>query len=103
MSKQNLSSSGVLLPILMFALEHGALAGEIPRRPVRSSTLVSVGYDAARKVLDLEFHSGEIYRYQRVPAATARALFEAQSKGRFFGARIRGKFAFTRLQPRENR
>ncbi len=39
------------------------------RTSVQSTTLASVGYDVGTHVLELEFRSGEIYRYAAVPSA----------------------------------
>ena len=42
---------------------------QIPRTPVEgSSTIKSVGHDAGTNHLDVEFHSGAVYRYANVPA-----------------------------------
>jgi hypothetical protein len=102
MFKQHFLILGSLSSVIAPALSEAADVPKIPREPVHSSTVVSLGYDERRKLLDLEFHSGEIYRYRNVPAATARALRAAESKGRYFGAKIRGKFPFSRLQRRES-
>jgi len=37
------------------------------RQPVESSNLASVGYDAARQILEIEFNHGGIYQYYDVP------------------------------------
>jgi lysyl-tRNA synthetase class 2 len=47
--------------------------------------------------LDIEFVNGRRYRYLDVPAAVYRALRVSPSKGAFFNARIRNRFAFQRL------
>jgi hypothetical protein len=73
---------------------------EIKRQPVESSVLASVGYDAARKLLEIEFHSGAIYRYFGVPVEIHSGLLAAESKGRFFGANIRDKFRSERVNAR---
>lgn len=50
-----------------------------------------------RRQLDLLFASGRHYRYSNVPADLARRFAEAMSKGRFYNAEIRGRFACTAL------
>ena len=50
-----------------------------------------------RRQLDLLFGSGRHYRYSNVPAHVARRFAEAMSKGRFYNAEIRGRFACTEL------
>jgi hypothetical protein len=67
------------------------------RQLVQSTTLTSVGYDPTLRVLELEFRSGEIYRYRAVPSTIYRELMAAESKGRFFSKNIRGKFPFTHV------
>jgi len=62
------------------------------RTPVDSTTLASVGYDPVASLLELEFHSGAIYRYLPVPASLYRNLLAADSKGRFFNHFIRNRF-----------
>lgn len=69
----------------------------IERRPVESSSITSIGYHEAGRILELEFHSGAIYRYSDVPAATFGGLMRAQSKGRYFSAHVRGKYQFNRV------
>ena len=77
-----------------------AQGSEIKRKPVESSVLAAVGYDAERRVLEIEFHSGAIYRYLEVPEEIHRRLLAAESKGHFFGANIRDKFRSERVKPR---
>ena len=59
---------------------------------VESSTLVTVAYDEARSLLQLEFCSRAVYQYFGVPAAVYLALLSAPSKGRYFNHAVRGKF-----------
>jgi hypothetical protein len=64
---------------------------------VESSTLATVGYDAGRKLLEVEFCSKAVYRYFGVPAAVHESLLNASSKGTFFNRSIRGRFAYRRM------
>ena len=73
---------------------------EIKRKPVQSSVLAAVGYDAERRLLEIEFRSGAIYRYLEVPEEIHKRLLAAESKGHFFGAAIRDKFRNERVKPR---
>lgn len=59
------------------------------RARVDSSAIASVGYDAATAVLEVEFVSGEVYRYFAVPPSVHRALIGAESVGRHFVAHVR--------------
>jgi len=72
----------------------------IERQPVRSSDLASVGYDSGRRFLEIEFRSGGVYRYLEVPAEIHAQLLAAESKGRFFAARIRDRFHHERVKAR---
>src|SRR3990167_11311693 len=64
----------------------------IPQEPVASSNLSAVGYDSQRQVLACTFKSGDVWHYGSVPADLAEQLFEAESKGTFYSAHIKGKF-----------
>lgn len=59
------------------------------RHHIDSTAITSAGYDAATAVLEIEFTSGEIYRYFAVPPSIHRGLRAAESAGRFFRERIR--------------
>jgi hypothetical protein len=71
------------------------------RREVESSQLKSVGYDAEKRILEIEFKGGGVYQYFDVPAETHKALMEAESMGKYFGKEIRSKFKFAKLPPPE--
>lgn len=62
------------------------------RRRIESSVLAGAGYDPATAVLELEFRSGEIYRYFAVPPSVHAGLLAAPSAGRFFARRIRDRY-----------
>lgn len=59
------------------------------RQPLQSGAISSAGYDAALSVLELEFTSGEVYRYYAVPPSVHRALVAADSAGRYFREHVR--------------
>jgi hypothetical protein len=68
--------------------------------------MVSIGYDSARRILEVEFQSGEVYQYLGVPDSVHRALQEAPSKGRYFHSMIDGAYEHTRTSratPRRKR
>ena len=62
------------------------------RQPVTSSAIDSVGYDPDVAVLELEFTSGDIYRYYAVPNAVHAHLMVAPSPGRYFLEHIRDTY-----------
>ena len=61
---------------------------KVPRTPVRSSVIAAVGYDAETAVLEVEFRSGDVYRYFAVPPSVHRALIEADSPGAYFNKNV---------------
>lgn len=87
-----------VMAVSMLVLEVDAQPGAIERHPVQSTVLASVGYDAAKRLLEIEFRSGSIYRYLEVPGEIHRRLLAADSKGNFFGANIRDKFRCERVK-----
>jgi hypothetical protein len=52
----------------------------------------SVGYDADNQTLEIEFSSGDVYRYFLVPQRVHRELLAADSPGRYFGTEIRDRY-----------
>ncbi|MEU1970410.1 KTSC domain-containing protein [Microbacterium sp. NPDC019599] len=61
----------------------------VKRTRIDSTVIASVGYDDATAVLEIEFASGDVYRYFAVPRSAHRGLLDAESAGRFFAERIR--------------
>ncbi len=61
---------------------------------VDSTTLRTVGYDAERRLLQVEFHNRSIYQYFDVPAIVYEELMKAPSKGAYFNRSIRPRFDF---------
>lgn len=59
------------------------------RERVTSDALRSVGYDPDRRLLDIEFASGGVYRYFDVPGHVHAGLMTADSKGAYFVRWIR--------------
>lgn len=67
------------------------------RTKVKSSNLVSVGYDAFTRVLEVEFKGGSIYRYGPCPPELFNGLLEAESKGSYFSKNIKGVLSFEKM------
>jgi len=61
---------------------------------VESTTLLTVSYDDARELLQLEFCSRAVYQYFHVPGTVHQALLDAPSKGKYFNLAIRGRFPY---------
>ena len=93
---------GSIALALLFAASVQAQALFLERMPVQSSDLASVGYDERRRLLEIEFCSGGIYRYSDVPREIFDGLLAAESKGRFFATRIRPRFNYERVKPRSS-
>jgi lysyl-tRNA synthetase class 2 len=61
-----------------------------------STVIRSFSYDSAAQRLLVVFTTGRRYSYHGVPHALYDEMRAAFSKGEFFNARIRDRFAFTR-------
>ena len=64
--------------------------------PVESSNIVAVGYDPHDRYLFIRFKSG-IYRFEDVSPALHEQLLAADSKGKFVGAEIKGKYQSSKV------
>jgi hypothetical protein len=65
------------------------------RTPVSSRAISSVGYDASRLELELEFRGGRIYRYRGVPSDVHQFLLRTQDKGSYVNRVIAKSFAYS--------
>ena len=61
---------------------------------VDSTSLRTIGYDAERQPLPVEFHNRSIYQYFEVPATVYQELMQAPSKGAYFNRSIRSNFDY---------
>lgn len=66
---------------------------------VKSSNVKAVGYVGGN--LLVKFGGGAIYKYLGVPRTTYDRLIGAESKGKFMGAEIYGKFRYTKITEEE--
>ncbi len=62
------------------------------RTPVRSSNILSVGYDQQAGILEVEFRSGGVYQYSGVPEHIYQGLMRAASKGAYFHDHIKDRY-----------
>jgi len=62
------------------------------RTPVESKSVASVGYDAERFELEVEFRNGRVYRYEQVPIAAYRLLLQAPSIGEYINKIVKPRF-----------
>jgi KTSC domain len=66
------------------------------RKPVESSNLASVGFDAKTKTLEIEFKGGGVFQYVGDAAEKHfTALMAAPSKGSYFAKEIRKDTSLT--------
>lgn len=71
----------------------------IAMTPVESSQIAAIGYDADSKTLAVQFpgrgpNPGDVYHYFGVEPQVFTDLLESESKGKFFGANIKGKYIY---------
>lgn len=65
---------------------------------VKSSTIKSVDYRAGTRTLEIAFHSGGTYTYANVPPRVVHGLTQAESKGKYFHAHIKGTYTATKQE-----
>jgi len=63
-----------------------------------SSVIRNFRYLPREKQLEIVFVSGRRYLYLEVPEKIYAAMYRSSSKGEFFNACIRDRFAFVRLE-----
>ena len=67
------------------------------RRKVRSANIVSVGYDAGTKVLEIEFKGGGVYQYAGVPEKRYDLLMKASAIGSYFVREVKPWYPCTKV------
>ncbi len=70
------------------------------REPVQSSSVGSMGYDARKHLLEVEFRNGGVYRYLDVPEAEYQALKDADSVGRHLNQEIKPFYSVIKVRTR---
>jgi KTSC domain len=75
------------------------IISRIPRQPVQSTAIAKVGYSKRRRILEIEFVNGAVYRYLDVPPAVYRDLMSAESKARFYDFNIKGHYRSVLIRP----
>ena len=71
---------------------------EIELRPVTSSNIDKIGYDAEKQELQIEFKGGALYAYDSVPEFEHRDLIDAKSIGGHFHKKIKDKYKTRKLK-----
>ncbi len=65
-----------------------------------SSVIQEFGYDPSNQRLTVLFVGGRTYAYDKVPPDIAEGLATAASRGRFFNACVRNRYAAVRIRRR---
>jgi len=65
---------------------------------LESSAFQAAAYAERQAWLYLLFRSGEVYRYFDFPQWQYQEFLAADSKGRYFGGNIRGRFRYERMR-----
>ncbi len=68
------------------------------RERLDSLSVASAGYDAASRVLEVEFRNGGVYQYLDVPGDEYLEFREADSKGGFLNREIKPNHRYRRLR-----
>lgn len=66
-------------------------------RPVDSSAVRALGYDPERRLLDVMYPDGDVYRYFGVSPQRHYALMAAGSIGRYVNEHIKPNYRFEKL------
>jgi len=69
----------------------------MPRQPVVSSNLSSVGYDAVIATMEVAFRNGGIYQYLGVPPSIHAGLMTAASKGSYLNGWVKNRYHYRRV------
>lgn len=64
------------------------------RIPVESSNIKFIGHSYPRRMLEVGFNNGSVYRYKGVPNKVYKELLNAESKGKAFHYLIRSKYPY---------
>jgi hypothetical protein len=67
------------------------------RIDVDSTLIHSIGYDEAKRTLEVTFQDGDTYRYYEVEPDVVEEFLDAESKGAYFNDYIRDSYLFTKL------
>jgi hypothetical protein len=68
----------------------------VKRVPVSSSAVKSVGYDAERQILEIEYSGGRVYHYHDVSPEDHQAMMDAPSHGAHLNSNVKGVFRHTK-------
>lgn len=75
---------------------------KIVRVAVESTSMASIGHCGESSMLEVEFRTGEVYRYFAVPNRIYEGFVCAESKGAYFHRFVRDHFPHVRIAPETN-
>lgn len=67
------------------------------RTRIKSSHLVSVGYDSTTRTLEVEFKNGAVYQYAGVSPQKFSAFASAESHGEYLSKKIKPLHKVTKI------
>lgn len=67
------------------------------RTSVISSNIRAIGYDSDNQTLEVEFNYGAVYQYSGVPQEEHEGMMNAESKGKYLNAQIKGRYPYMKL------
>lgn len=70
---------------------------DLKKVPVDSTNLEWVAYDKETEDLYIQFRSGGLYVYRKVPENIYKDLLNAGSKGRFHNMKIKWKYNYEKI------
>jgi hypothetical protein len=70
----------------------------LERKRVNAANIRSIGYDAGKQLLEIEFTSGSIVQYSGVSPEVHRRFVNAPSPGSFFQDQIEENFPSSRVR-----
>lgn len=67
------------------------------RKPVKSSNILSIGYDDDELILEIEFKNNAVYHYYDVPYNVYNNLMNASSHGKYLISNIQDNYKYKRI------
>lgn len=68
------------------------------RKPVSSTSIRSLGYDAENQILEVELKHGGVYQYFQVSADDYAAMLASESIGRYYTKHIKPNRKFRKIK-----
>ena len=68
------------------------------RVAVKSSNVISVGYDENDGILEVEFAGGSVYEYYRVPKQVFDGLVASSSPGHYVATKVKDVYQYRRIR-----